>query len=312
MCIRDSINAEYMGMSINYSAPKKIQDLEQQIESLQNDLNSNQFIRPNIGQNQDLSLLFPRAPCKQTLQGHRGAITMVRLHPAYSLLASSSEDGTIKLWDLETGQFERSLKGHTQSVICIAFHSKGEQLISGSADLTIKIWELSGFQCIRTLYGHEHSISHVEFVGNGDRIISASRDCNIRIWEIGTGFCLHTIHGHDEWIRRCIVDGEEKLMASCSNDQMIRIWDLKKLEIVNELSQVSFVLIVVLKVIILQVDMNMLWNALYLFKMKTEKKLSWKVTIIRNFQKALNKQQRKKKIILLIITQMIQILYSIK
>ena len=52
----------------------------------------------------------------------------VAFHPTFNLLASASEDATVKIWDWETGEFERTLKGHTRSVADVAFDSRGNLL----------------------------------------------------------------------------------------------------------------------------------------------------------------------------------------
>lgn len=54
--------------------------------------------------------------------------SQVVFHPVFSVFASASEDATIKLWDFETGDFERTLKGHTDSVQDVAFDSNGKML----------------------------------------------------------------------------------------------------------------------------------------------------------------------------------------
>lgn len=71
---------------------------------------------------------IPRPPEKQSMTGHRSPITRVVFHPIYQILASSSEDTTIKIWDYETGEFERTLKGHTKAVQDVAFDPKGNFL----------------------------------------------------------------------------------------------------------------------------------------------------------------------------------------
>lgn len=82
----------------------------------------------------------PRIPEKYALTGHRSPVTRLAFHPVYSILASSSEDATIRLWDYESGAFERSLKGHTATINCVAFEpNQGHVMASCSADLTIKI-----------------------------------------------------------------------------------------------------------------------------------------------------------------------------
>ena len=70
-----------------------------------------------------------------------------------SVMVSSSEDATIKVWDYETGDFERTLKGHTDAVQDLAFDHTGKFLASCSADLTIRLWDFQGFECIKTLHG---------------------------------------------------------------------------------------------------------------------------------------------------------------
>ena len=70
-----------------------------------------------------------------------------------SVMVSSSEDATIKIWDYETGDFERTLKGHTDAVQDLAFDHTGKILASCSADLTIRLWDFQGFECIKTLHG---------------------------------------------------------------------------------------------------------------------------------------------------------------
>ena len=57
-------------------------------------------------------------------------------------MASSSEDASIKVWDYESGEFEKTLKGHTNSVNGICFDANGETLASCSSDLSIKLWDV--------------------------------------------------------------------------------------------------------------------------------------------------------------------------
>ena len=49
---------------------------------------------------------IPREPERSKMMGHRARITRVAFHPIYTVLASSSEDAAIKLWDYETGECE--------------------------------------------------------------------------------------------------------------------------------------------------------------------------------------------------------------
>lgn len=60
-------------------------------------------------------MYIPKIPAKFELKGHKSTITSLAFHPQFTQIASASEDGTIKIWEIETGDFERSLKGHTST-----------------------------------------------------------------------------------------------------------------------------------------------------------------------------------------------------
>lgn len=71
---------------------------------------------------------LPRAPPRHTLTSHRSPITRVAFHPLWNVLASASEDASVKVWDWETGEFERTVKGHTKAVMDVDFDSKGTMM----------------------------------------------------------------------------------------------------------------------------------------------------------------------------------------
>ena len=70
----------------------------------------------------------PRLPARHTLTGHRATVSRLAFHPVFSSVASASEDSSIKVWDWETGEAERTLKGHTKAVQDIDYDSKGNLL----------------------------------------------------------------------------------------------------------------------------------------------------------------------------------------
>lgn len=116
-------------------------------------------------------------------------------------MVSASEDATLKVWDFETGEYERTLKGHTDSIQDIAFDSSGKLLVSCSADMSIKLWDFQqSYECIRTMVGHDHNVSSVNFMPGGDFVVSSSRDKSIKMWEVATGYCVKTFAGHRDWV----------------------------------------------------------------------------------------------------------------
>ncbi|KAJ5946557.1 nuclear migration protein NudF [Penicillium verhagenii] len=195
---------------------RKIMTLESEVERLTQELQSN----PTPSRHKDPENWLPSQPL-HTLKSHKAAITSVAFHPTFHTLASSSEDCTIKIWDWELGEHEKTLKGHTRAVTGLDFGGTRDHtvLASSSSDLTIKIWDPStNYSNIRTLVGHEHSISCVRFLRPGDKtLVSASRDASIRIWDVLTGFCLKTICTSGDWIRDWLVSGGDDHAATIWN-----------------------------------------------------------------------------------------------
>jgi hypothetical protein len=186
--------------------------------------------------NQDPATWLPRSPARHTLQSHRQPVTCVAFHPVFSSLASGSEDATIKIWDWELGELERTIKGHTKGVLDIDYGGPrgGTLLASCSSDLTIKLWDPSDeYKNIRTLPGHDHSVSAVRFIpsgaagapSSGNLLASASRDKTIRIWDVTTGYCVKTIRGHADWVRDVAPSFDGRWLLSVGNDQTARLWD---------------------------------------------------------------------------------------
>lgn len=118
--------------------------------------------------------MLPRHPCAHTLKGHMAVVTCVAVHPVFTVAVSGSEDGTIKVWDHESGEYVRTLKGHTNTVTSLTFAPTGSHLASCSSDLSIKFWDFSTYTCVRTLRGHDHTISAVRFVPSPASAISAA------------------------------------------------------------------------------------------------------------------------------------------
>ncbi|KAK3936707.1 WD40-repeat-containing domain protein [Diplogelasinospora grovesii] len=211
---------------------KKIMDLESRNSVLQSELDT---ATPTSRKNKDPVSWLPRSPARHTLESHRSPVTCVAFHPVFTSLASGSEDQTIKIWDWELGELERTVKGHTKAVLDVDFGGpRGNTLLAScSSDLTIKLWDPSDdYKNIRTLPGHDHSVSAVRFIpsgaagSSGTLLISASRDTTLRIWDVSTGYCIRTLRGHAEWVRDVCPSLDGRYVLSTSDDHMARLWDI--------------------------------------------------------------------------------------
>ncbi|KAI5464587.1 nuclear distribution protein pac1-1 [Mariannaea sp. PMI_226] len=209
---------------------KKIMDLESRNNSLQSDLD-NATPSSLSRRNQDPISWLPVGRPRHSLESHREMVNCIAFHPTSASIASGSDDYTIKIWDWELGELERTIKGHTRAVLDVDFGGPktGILLASCSSDLTIKLWDPANeYQNIRTLAGHDHIVSAVRFIssGAGDLLVSASGDKTIKLWNVTTGYCLMTLQGHAGWVRDVCSSMDGAFLLSASNDQTARLWDI--------------------------------------------------------------------------------------
>ena len=152
------------------SLQKKINTLEEENKNLREEIDSDPGKKDKLPKNPD-DLFLLKTPAKYEMKGHKANVTWLAFHPAYTQLATASEDGSIKIWQFETGDFQRTLKGHTSKVPiiidpvnCVAYDRQGRYLASTSSDLTVKLWDLNNdYLCFKTLFGHNHNVSQVIF-----------------------------------------------------------------------------------------------------------------------------------------------------
>ncbi|RYP53937.1 hypothetical protein DL768_001249 [Monosporascus sp. mg162] len=152
-------------------------------------------------------------------------LSITRLKSLLKLLASASDDRTIKIWDAATGSLQQTIEGHKGSVRSVAFSHDSKLLASASGDGTIKIWDAATGSLQQTLEGHKGPVNSVAFSHDSKLLASASDDRTIKIWDAATGSLQQTLEGHKDPVRSVAFSHDSKLLASASYDRTIKIWD---------------------------------------------------------------------------------------
>jgi len=108
-------------------------------------------------------------------------------------IASGSDDGTIKLWDVNTWTCRHTFQAHNNWVIAVAYSPDGSTIASSSNDGTIHVWDVNTGTCLHNFQAHSDWVNVVVYSPDGSTIASGSDDGTIKLWDVNTGTCLRTL-----------------------------------------------------------------------------------------------------------------------
>ena len=145
------------------------------------------------------------------------------------MLAATLHNGSIQLWNYQTGTIYDRLDEHDGPVRGIDFHPTQPLLVSGGDDYKIKVWNHKSRTCLFTLNGHLDYVRTVFFHHTQPWILSASDDQTIRIWNWQSRQCIAILTGHNHYVMSALFHPKEDLIVSASMDQTVRVWDISGL-----------------------------------------------------------------------------------
>ncbi len=191
-------------------------------------------------------------------------VLSVAFNPDGITAASASEDCTISLWQLATGNLLHTLEGHTGAVRSIAFSPDGKFLVSGSEDKTVRVWwvkdgteahraeqdavegvafspdgkliaaggwsgAVSIFEItdeyMEEVQSLSSSIVHcLAFSPDGKTLVAGCYDTTILMWFVSDGHLIHTLEGHTNFVLGIGFSPDGQTIASGGGGNTIRIW----------------------------------------------------------------------------------------
>ncbi len=165
-------------------------------------------------------------PSTRQLKGHTGVIRDVAFLPDSVRAVSVSEDRTMKLWDITTGELLFDFPGHAAAVTSVSISADGKRALTGCDDTFVRLWDLENRTLLKTLKGHTAGITSVVINRNGTTAYSGGWDNTIRKWDL-RGNSRPTVLPGPDGESHLIFSPDESLVACSARDGSVALRGLK-------------------------------------------------------------------------------------
>jgi WD40 repeat protein len=166
-------------------------------------------------------LMMPSVTVAETV-----AVSTVCFSSDGARFAASFDDGTIKLYLSETGEFVLKLGPHNAAINSLQFSPNGKFVVSASGDCTTKFWSV-GVQETEDLFtGHRNTrVLHISYSIEGAEVATAALDGSIFLWSAKRGTEMASFEGHADEVTGVIISSKDQtIITQCAIDGTVRRW----------------------------------------------------------------------------------------
>ncbi|MFD8653555.1 nSTAND1 domain-containing NTPase [Streptomyces mirabilis] len=146
-----------------------------------------------------------------------------------ALATAGSKDGTVRLWDTQTGRLRTKLTGLTRGVTSMAFSPDSTALATaGSKDGTVRLWDTQT-GCLRTkLTGHTRGVTSMAFelTYESPILATSSKDGTVRLWETRTGRLRTKLTGQTDAVLSVAFSLYGNTLAVAGAEGGVKLWDV--------------------------------------------------------------------------------------
>jgi WD40 repeat protein len=160
--------------------------------------------------------------------GVLGPITAVAFSPDNRLVAAGTRDGSLILWEADTGIVLSRYFGHNlASLTSVAFSPDSRSILSGADDGQIRLWEVNRGGEVTNFFLN-YGVTDMIYSPDGTRLLTPHIDQSLRLIDAATGQELKRLYGHQNFVSSLAYSLDGKLIASGDASGTIILWDAAK------------------------------------------------------------------------------------
>ncbi|RKT74360.1 WD40 repeat protein [Saccharothrix variisporea] len=153
-------------------------------------------------------------------------VNAVALSPEGDVAVTGSQDGTVRVWDVPSGECRNVSTGHSNGVGALALSRNTSLAVSAGIDRTVRVWALDRPGGTSPPVGHTRFVRGLAGVPDKGLLVSASDDNEMHVWDTRTGHRLRTLTGHDNGVWAVLASPMGDKLLSGSADHTLRLWEL--------------------------------------------------------------------------------------
>jgi WD40 repeat protein len=153
----------------------------------------------------------------------RGA-ELAEFGPDGRQIVIASRDGTVRVWDTQSGKWLTEPMKHTNSLTSARFSRDGKRIVTGSFDYTARVWDAQTGQPITPPMVHGGYVYGAQFDSDGRRVVTASADYTARVWDAKTGRPLVEPMKHSSYVSSAEFSPDGEFVLTASSDKTARVW----------------------------------------------------------------------------------------
>uniref|UniRef100_A0A8B9M989 WD repeat-containing protein 90 n=1 Tax=Accipiter nisus TaxID=211598 RepID=A0A8B9M989_9AVES len=173
------------------------------------------------------------------ISGHKNKVTEVCFSPDETHCATCGEDGSVRIWSLDSMELVVQFQVLNQSCQCLAWKprpivvwgAESQHVVAGYSDGTIRVFSISRTEMELKMHPHAVALTAIAYSTDGEMILSGGKDGLVAVSSPRTGMTIRILADHKgspiTWVCFCYrdfgVEGGELWLAT-SSDRRVSVW----------------------------------------------------------------------------------------